>query len=142
MKRMPLEKFRTTSTMHKVWVVKIFLKNVNFQIFSTHLSGDLHFNLSPFENNRIRITGFTDFTSKIPDASEKREMTDQLLNHTKYLFPKLTWKNQRPIWVGFRPMSPDGQGFIWFKISKLRYQYIGNINPKISNKTCKTPIRW
>ena len=51
-------------------------------------SGDLHFNLSPFENNRMRITGFTDFTGKIPDTHEKKQMTEQLVNHTRKMGQK------------------------------------------------------
>ena len=50
--------------------------------FSDHTCGDLHFNLSPYENNRIRLTGFADFLGTTePTEAERKNHTSILINH-------------------------------------------------------------
>ena len=76
------------------------------------MSGDLNFNLSPLGPDRIRLTGFADFVGLDATDGERNRMSDVLINHARYLFPTLKWSEQRPIWLGYRPMSPDGLPYI------------------------------
>ena len=88
--------------------------------------GDLNYTFSPYESNRVRVTGLgfydvgdTDdvtnidvifesqdkgFADFIGESSEtdRKFIRKVLINHTKYLFPKLTWSRESDLWVGYR----------------------------------------
>ena len=60
------------------------------------------------DKDRVRLTGFADFVGYRRDKQEESEMRDTLIEHAKYQLPDLKWKSSSPLWIGFRPMSPDG----------------------------------
>ena len=81
-------------------------------------SGDLNFQLIPFEKNRVRIVGFADFVgAKGMDRDrhsnvESDSPTTVLTNHLQFVLPSLTWESQRETWAGLRPMSPDNLPYV------------------------------
>ena len=57
------------------------------------------------------MTGFADFVGLRADSDDEANMRNVLVQHAKYLFPTLKWRHESAIWIGYRPMSPDGLPF-------------------------------
>ena len=55
------------------------------------------------------FSGFADFVGF--DDSNRDEMRQTLIKQAKYAYPSLSWQSESPLWLGFRPMSPDGVPF-------------------------------
>ena len=66
---------------------------------------------SGLDGDRVRLTGFADFVGFRRDPDEEKNMRNVLVQHARFLFPTLKWRNESEIWIGYRPMSPDGLPF-------------------------------
>ena len=77
-------------------------------------SGDLNFQLTPFERDRLRIVGFADFVGE--DGKDEPQLNKVsaavLVDHLRFLLPSLTWTSQRGTWSGLRPMTPDNLPYV------------------------------
>ena len=75
-------------------------------------SGDLNFQMTPFQDRRVRIVGYADFLGTAALYESREVPTKVLTNHVKFLLPSLTWKSKRKTWSGLRPMTPDNLPYV------------------------------
>jgi D-amino-acid dehydrogenase len=100
--------------------------------FSDNTSGDMHFQVTPFGRDSVRLVGFADVVAPPKDEQLDVECPDSyraaLLGRARTVLPDMTWKQETPIWYelllvmmfriptnykyylrrcGIRPISPD-----------------------------------
>lgn len=93
-------------------------------------SGDLNFQITPYEDGRIRIVGFADFVGPEGKQAACEDTSDGaptavLTSHMRFLFPSLTWSHQRATWSGLRPMTPDNLPYVGQATKLLENQQTG-----------------
>ena len=64
-------------------------------------SGDLNFQMTPFQDKRVRIVGYADFLGTAALHGSREAPTTVLTEHLKFLLPSLTWKSKRETWSAF-----------------------------------------
>lgn len=87
-------------------------------------SKDVNWQLTLYSQNRVRITGFANFSSTLDsDAARGQLAKEKLLAYTRFVLPNMTWQQSETQWAGLRPMSPDNLPMIG-KISGYQNVYV------------------